>query len=416
MKKLMKKMALGSVFFYMIGCTSPIFAMNYTVQPNDTYWKISQKYNVDIDELLKVNNAKENPSLEVGQEIIIPEMDNLNYYEVKSGDTAWIISQKFNVSLSELLKINNMDESSVLYIGQKLKIPSVDNDNYYEVKSGDTAWIISQKFNVSLSELLKINNMDESSVLYIGQKLKIPNVDNITEEENKTNTIKNQINITITYIDYTIKSGDNFWSLSLKYGIPYQELLDTNNATSSTILNIGDVIKVPQHNIPVMDTIGEQYGEYLDWWDAAQYVIPIGAEFKVVDFNTGKSFMAKRTYGANHADVETLTLEDTKIMKEIWGGSWSWVTRPVILEYNGRKVAASASGMPHAGNDVDPANVNTNWRSGDYGFGINFDSIKGNGMDGHFDIHFLNSTSHNTGKISESHQKSVKISAGIIVE
>ncbi|SHG94845.1 LysM peptidoglycan-binding domain-containing protein [Tepidibacter thalassicus] len=358
MKKLIKKIVLGSIFFHMIGCMPSTFAMDYTVQPNDTYWKISQKYNIDFNELLKINNATENFVLNVGQKILIPDIKSINYYEVQKGDTAWIISQKFNVSLNELLKVNNLDENSILYIGQKIEIPSTKN----------------------------------------------------------INTIPEQPNTTIDYIDYTVKSGDDFWNLSLKYGVPYQELLNVNNATSNTILNIGDIIKIPQHNIPVTDTLGDKYGEYLDWWNAAQYVIPIGAIFEIVDFYTGKSFMAKRTYGANHADVETLTSKDTEIMKEIWGGNWSWATRPVIVKYKGRKIAASASGMPHAGNDLDPANINTDWRSGNYGPGINFDAIKGNEMNGHFDVHFLNSTTHKTGKISESHQKNIKISAGILVE
>jgi len=48
-----------------------------------------------------------------------------------------------------------------------------------------------------------------------------------------------------------------------------------------------------------------------------------GSTFEVVDFYTGKSFFVKRTGGSNHADCETLTVKDTNIMKEIWGG-FSW--------------------------------------------------------------------------------------------
>jgi len=53
--------------------------------------------------------------------------------------------------------------------------------------------------------------------------------------------------------------------------------------------------------------------------------------------------------------------------------------------------------MPHAGNDSAPGGVWTSWRSGDYGAGTNYDYIKGNGIDGHFDIHFYNSTRHKDG-------------------
>jgi hypothetical protein len=167
------------------------------------------------------------------------------------------------------------------------------------------------------------------------------------------------------------------------------------------------------HNIPVKSTPGSKYGEALDWWTEAQYFIPAGSDFEVLDFYTGKSFQARRTTGANHADCETLSVEDTKKMKEIWGGSFSWNSRPVLIMFNGRKIAASMSAMPHAGNDSAAAAVWTNWRSENYGPGLNFDWIKNNGIDGHFDIHFLNSTAHKDGKINARHQENVRKAAGL---
>lgn len=85
---------------------------------------------------------------------------------------------------------------------------------------------------------------------------------------------------------------------------------------------------------------------------------------------------------------------------------------PFIIKYNGRKIAASASAMPHAGNDSAPGGYYTNWRSGNYGPGPNYDYIKGNGADGHFDIYFLNSTRHIDGKGDEKHQENVKVASG----
>ena len=52
---------------------------------------------------------------------------------------------------------------------------------------------------------------------------------------------------------------------------------------------------------------------------------------------TGRTFNIKRTYGYNHADCETLTANDTKIMLEIYGGGWSWERRPIILTVNGER-------------------------------------------------------------------------------
>lgn len=148
--------------------------------------------------------------------------------------------------------------------------------------------------------------------------------------------------------------------------------------------------------------------ELLDWWSSVDKLFEKGTPAVVIDVDTGKSFEVVRTYGANHADVETLTAENTAIMKEIWGGEWNWERRAVIVVVNGRRIAASAAGMPHAGLDSMPEGENIDNRSGDFGTGINLDKIKGNNMDGHFDIHFLNSRTHGTDKIDEKHQQMVQ--------
>lgn len=153
------------------------------------------------------------------------------------------------------------------------------------------------------------------------------------------------------------------------------------------------------------------YGELLDWWKSARYIFPIGSVAEVTDLYTGKTFKVKRTMGTNHADCEALTREDTRIIASIWDG-FSWNTRPVIVSVNGRRIAASMSSLPHAGIDSAPAFKVVSNRSQGYGRGENLDVVKNNGMNGHFDIHFLNSTTHKTGKENPEHQKNVLKAAG----
>jgi peptidoglycan hydrolase-like protein with peptidoglycan-binding domain len=149
-----------------------------------------------------------------------------------------------------------------------------------------------------------------------------------------------------------------------------------------------------------------------DWYGSVDKTIfPIGSVAKVTDVITRKSFYVKRTYGSNHADCEALTLNDTNIIKSIWGG-FSWDRRPVVVEVNGYRVAASMAAMPHAGLDAYPANAIVSGRSGGYGTGYNFDAVKGNGMDGHFDIHFLNSRRHKDNAIDSEHQAALRQAIG----
>ncbi|WP_077369807.1 muramidase family protein [Anaerosalibacter sp. Marseille-P3206] len=228
---------------------------------------------------------------------------------------------------------------------------------------------------------------------------------------------------------YTVKSGDSFWKISNNFNISLESLMKANNANENTIIYPGQVIEVPngKKETKVTNTtanrssIGREmnksidlgYGEYLDWFDEVkENVLPIGSVFKVTDFYTGKSFTMKRTIGSFHADCEALTLEDTEIIKEIWGG-FNWERRPVIVQAKDRCVAASMTAMPHAGLDSVEGGKYTEGRSGGYGGGTNYDYIKGNGMDGHVDIHFAGSKRHKDGAIDPQHQKCIKIAAGM---
>lgn len=153
-------------------------------------------------------------------------------------------------------------------------------------------------------------------------------------------------------------------------------------------------------------------GEAVNWWNGGNGMVPVGQPIQLVDVWTGKTFMAVRTYGHNHADMEPATQADTQIMKSIWGGSWSWERRPFVAVINGRNIAVSCAGMPHAGLDRFAAEAWVKGRSGGFGSGLNLDKVKGNGVDGHFDMHLLSSKTHGTGRVDPKHQAMIKIAAG----
>lgn len=155
-------------------------------------------------------------------------------------------------------------------------------------------------------------------------------------------------------------------------------------------------------------------GEYLDWWKQVRKIIDKDAVLTVKDLDTQKVFKVKYTYGTNHIDSEPLTVEDSKVIKEIWGGSYSWDRRAVQIYYEDKVIAASMVSYPHAGLDDRQANTYVSNRSGGFGKGTNLDKVKDNGVNGVMCIHFKNSTLHKTGRSDKNHQQEVKRAAGII--
>ena len=129
-------------------------------------------------------------------------------------------------------------------------------------------------------------------------------------------------------------------------------------------------------------------GRVVNWFSEGQYVFPRQSTAKVIDLYTGTVFYMKRTGGTNHADSEPISSGDAAKIKSVWGG-WSWARRPVIVEVNGIRIAASMHGMPHA-----------------------YDRIAGNGMTGHVCIHFYKSRTHAGNRLCSLHQRCVMIAAG----
>lgn len=98
----------------------------YTVQHGDSLWKISQKYEVPVNDIISFNNLS-SVNLQIGDELKIPltSLDNnttSKTYTVKTGDTLWSIAKNFDVSVNDLKTANNLT-SNLLSVGQTLTIP-----------------------------------------------------------------------------------------------------------------------------------------------------------------------------------------------------------------------------------------------------------------------------------------------------
>lgn len=147
----------------------------------------------------------------------------------------------------------------------------------------------------------------------------------------------------------------------------------------------------------------------MPWFGEAESVYAIGDVATVIDLETGIRLQIQRTGGHNHADVETIDSAETAKLLQVAGGEWNWTRRPVIVEIDGQRIAASMTCRPHAGLDNQPARETVKDRSGGFGTGINYDSVKGNSMDGHTDIHFYKSRTHGTNSIDSQHQAAIQV-------
>ena len=206
----------------------------YVVQKGDTLYSIANKLGTTVSELKKENNLTSN-TLQIGEVLRIPTKEiyegEENVYIVKKGDTLYSIAMANNTTVDELKKANNLT-SNILSTGQLLKIPSaLLPESTYIVKKGDSLYSIANKYNTTIDELKRINNLT-SNTLSIGQVLKLPSdkASNVEKEENT--------------ISYTVQKGDSLYSIARKYSTTIDKIKDLNNLTTN-LLSIGQVLLIP---------------------------------------------------------------------------------------------------------------------------------------------------------------------------
>ena len=96
--------------------------------------------------------------------------DNL-YYSVNKGDNLYLISKKYNVTISKLVNFNNIDSPYKIFPNQKIFIPK---KRTHIVKRGDTLYSISRKYRTDVFTVSRFNNLKNVNQIYTNQKLIIP--------------------------------------------------------------------------------------------------------------------------------------------------------------------------------------------------------------------------------------------------
>ncbi|MDR4929075.1 LysM peptidoglycan-binding domain-containing protein [Peribacillus simplex] len=183
---------------------SPALAGTYTVKSGDNLSKIAQKHNTTVKDLKQLNNLKSD-FLRINQKLITPNSTTTSNassvsvkktkkttYTIVSGDTLTRIANKHDLTLAELMKMNNL-KSDRIYAGAKLIVSksttttTIDlpgsskpsnvtqtpaNSSTYIVVKGDTLSKISRKTNLTVAQLKSINSL-KSDLIRVGQKLKL---------------------------------------------------------------------------------------------------------------------------------------------------------------------------------------------------------------------------------------------------
>lgn len=194
-----------------------------------------------------------------------PQDDNVEVYTVVSGDTLGKIAAKYNTTVAELVRLNNIENPNLIYVGQKIRVkakaeepvvkpqpqpqpqpepepvkpvePVKVEDEVYVVKSGDTLGRIAEKYGMDYKELAKHNGIENPNLIYVGQKIKIPSKQKQTVQVVEQSVPKQRRT-------YTVVAGDTLGKIAQKFDTTVANLAKLNNISNVNLILVGQVLYI----------------------------------------------------------------------------------------------------------------------------------------------------------------------------
>jgi LysM repeat protein len=266
MKGLARFLSVMLAVALILPAAVPAFAdTSYVVQPGDTLFLISLKFNVSMSTIMAANSIANPNFVYVGEQLVIPSAAgprapaNGTTYVVQTGDTLFKIALKYNVTLATLMSANGIVNSNLIYMGQTLTIPGT---NYtptavaptatpsgfqptatpstggatYIVQSGDTLGRIALRYGISYLALSAANGILNPNLIYVGQQLTIPGAAGTPVVPAPTSAAT-AVPTTPSggSLVYTVVRGDTLWGISQKFGVSVASIMTLNGLTSSAI-------------------------------------------------------------------------------------------------------------------------------------------------------------------------------------
>jgi LysM repeat protein len=244
----------------------------YIVQPGDTLFRISLKFGVSQSAIMAANGLANANLIFAGQRLTIPGVGDSTgtgagtgtggagtVYIVQPGDTLFRISLKFDVTQAAIMSANGLTNANLIFAGQRLTIPGTTvgptpaptapppppgtSESIYIVQRGDTLFLISARFGVSQAAIIAANGLTNPNLIFVGQRLTIPSGGSVPPTPAPTSAPPASTPVP-TGGTYTVKSGDTLWSISVKFGVTVEALKAANNLTSNFIFP-GQILTIP---------------------------------------------------------------------------------------------------------------------------------------------------------------------------
>lgn len=157
----------------------------HEVQDGETLTSIAALYEVSVADLLLVNGLEETDLIFPGQSLLIPGGPGMaipTSYVVQAGDSLYSVARLFSTTLESLASANRLVSSDSLYAGQTIVVlsetgtpqPRPLTGTLHFVMPGETLLMLAARYGLSPEEVVELNEMGAPYRIYPGMRLRLP--------------------------------------------------------------------------------------------------------------------------------------------------------------------------------------------------------------------------------------------------
>ena len=231
--------------------------------------------------------------------------DDYIVHTIKKGEILPVLAKKYGITPEDIAKLNSFNVNHVVHVGDKVKLPAnavyrdVPDSILYPAKPpvvqapvvapqpeaakqadvpaaqpkqasyvthiiqrGEVYAVLAKKYNVSVDQILDINDFKGNHILHAGDKIKLPANATVAPAADSTKVAETHPQhpveakkeatgptVPVTPVTHIIEKGERFKVLAKKYNVSVNDILRANNFPADHILHVGDKINLPANAV-----------------------------------------------------------------------------------------------------------------------------------------------------------------------
>lgn len=188
--------------------------------------------------------------------------ENQSYFlhTIEKGQSLYSISSMYGVSQADIIALNPGCEEKI-YAGQTIRIPqkktTLQDETFHTIQAGETLYKLTTVYNVSAKAICDANPGLSAENFRIGQVIRIPSAEETAQAADSQETGTVAVTQPIMEIQgpvqsrckemHKVKRRETIFSVSRKYGISEQELMDANPELKKGMKR-GQLLCIPYHS------------------------------------------------------------------------------------------------------------------------------------------------------------------------